>query len=463
MANKALSDRDIEQASARARRAGKEEWLSDPAPRGAGRLVVRCTAAGSKLAVFRYVPPAGGQALVEIGVLDTAGVRGKTLQQARERAAELSELYRSGVRDLRGHLEQQARAAVERQADEVRAQEQARAAAERGSLAKLLDAYVASLAGRQSQGNVHGLLKKHVAERHPVLVQRKAAEVQPHEVNDVLRALVDEGKGRTAAKVRAAMHAAYAAAARADLDASASGAFGGFGIVSNPVAPTAALTQFTKALDRALTAAEMRALHQHLLQAAAGGARDAVLTLLLLGGQRPTQLVRVTRADVDLHAKTVTLRDPKGRGRAAAPRVHVVPIIDELLPLIAARLETCTEPGAPLFHSAATATAETPALRAETLTGYVRDISAAMLKGGTRERGAFGLRDLRRTCETTLASIGVTQDVRAQLLSHGISGVQAKHYDRHSYAREKRAALQRLARFLHARPSSSVVTPIRAA
>lgn len=53
----------------------------------------------------------------------------------------------------------------------------------------------------------------------------------------------------------------------------------------------------------------------------------------------------------------------------------------------------------------------------------------------------FNLRDIRRTVETMLASLGVNKDIRAQLLSHGISGVQAAHYDRHDYIDEKRTAL----------------------
>ena len=54
---------------------------------------------------------------------------------------------------------------------------------------------------------------------------------------------------------------------------------------------------------------------------------------------------------------------------------------------------------------------------------------------------AFNVRDIRRTMETMLAGLGISKDTRAQLLSHGISGVQAAHYDRHSYTDEKRAAL----------------------
>lgn len=54
---------------------------------------------------------------------------------------------------------------------------------------------------------------------------------------------------------------------------------------------------------------------------------------------------------------------------------------------------------------------------------------------------SFDLRDIRRTVETMLAGLGINRDTRAQLLSHGLSGVQNAHYDRHTYLDEKHAAL----------------------
>jgi hypothetical protein len=61
---------------------------------------------------------------------------------------------------------------------------------------------------------------------------------------------------------------------------------------------------------------------------------------------------------------------------------------------------------------------------------------------------AFDLRAVRRTVETMLARLQVRKDVRAQLLSHGLGGVQAVHYDRHDYIDEKRQALVAWERFL---------------
>ena len=73
----------------------------------------------------------------------------------------------------------------------------------------------------------------------------------------------------------------------------------------------------------------------------------------------------------------------------------------------------------------------------------------------------FDLRDVRRTVETMLAALRVSKDTRSQLLSHGISGVQSAHYDRHDYIEEKRAALiaweSRLAEVTEGRTAGAVL------
>jgi len=48
------------------------------------------------------------------------------------------------------------------------------------------------------------------------------------------------------------------------------------------------------------------------------------------------------------------------------------------------------------------------------------------------------------TIETRLAARGVSDEVLARLLSHGLGTVQARHYNKHRYNDEKRAALEKL-------------------
>ena len=83
----------------------------------------------------------------------------------------------------------------------------------------------------------------------------------------------------------------------------------------------------------------------------------------------------------------------------------------------------------------------------ESVSAYSRWLAANAQQVGVKV-APFTARDLRRTCETRLAELGVSKEDRAQLLSHGISGVQAKHYDRHSYLPQKRAALEKWADYL---------------
>jgi hypothetical protein len=60
----------------------------------------------------------------------------------------------------------------------------------------------------------------------------------------------------------------------------------------------------------------------------------------------------------------------------------------------------------------------------------------------------FQMRDIRRTIETTLSKMGVSESHRAQIQSHGLSGVQARHYDKHNYLEEKKLALLMLSEWI---------------
>jgi hypothetical protein len=56
-----------------------------------------------------------------------------------------------------------------------------------------------------------------------------------------------------------------------------------------------------------------------------------------------------------------------------------------------------------------------------------------------------------------LAREGISREVRGHLQSHGLTGVQARHYDGHDYIPEKRQALVLLLALLG--DSASVATP----
>ncbi len=86
----------------------------------------------------------------------------------------------------------------------------------------------------------------------------------------------------------------------------------------------------------------------------------------------------------------------------------------------------------------------------------------ALLRVQKRDKGAeplpnWTIHDLRRTAKTLMARAGVRPDISERVLGHVIAGVEGT-YDRHSYADEKRDALEKLAamieRILNPLPSN---------
>lgn len=448
-----LTDRDM-----RTRSEGKDIWLTDPAPRGSGRLAARITPNEERLFYFRHFRSDGKRDNLPLGPYDPTGIAGLTLKAARARAGELAALYRAGIRDIREHLEREARATEEaaRKADQARIA--AAEAAQQGSLNALVLAYCDALEreAKFSARDTRATITLHLLEAFPNLCERRAADLRPADLRPVLAELIEDGKGRTAGKVRAILRAAYSKAIKAEHDPTAPRALLGFGIEHNPAAVLPALSQYNRPGERVLSVPELRAFLLALNDIRNPMNRAVLRLALLLGGQRFAQLLRVTPADVDLAGHTVTLRDPKGA--RVHPRLHVLPIGDEAAGLLAWALERHGECPS-LFTSDGTRATDPTTLSAE-----VRAIAQAMVKAGTSP-ALFRMGDLRRTCETMLAEMGISSDVRAQLQSHGLGGVQARHYDRHGYMNEKRAALdawaRRLTDIINGTPAGSNVARIK--
>jgi len=88
---------------------GADKWISDGAVRGGGALWARIGPRAVSF-YFRYSHN-GRKRAIALGGYDETGARGLTLALAREGAARLSKLYRSGVTDLHEHLQRERNAA----------------------------------------------------------------------------------------------------------------------------------------------------------------------------------------------------------------------------------------------------------------------------------------------------------------------------------------------------------------
>lgn len=417
---------------------------SEPAPASGQKLIadahkdappgfaLRITAAGARSFVLNYLTPERVQRRLTIGPFPDLSP-----EAARRRARELRAEVLLGA----DPLGEKRAAAAAREAE-----------AQRGTVGQLLELYADALEGqgKASAAKVRKSLQLHVRDAFPKLWSLAAEDFQPEHAVEVLARLHDDGKDREAAKVRSYLRAAFARAVRARLDAKAARALRDMGIRANPVADLPASETPTGTRERALSEGELRAYWQRL-QREPEPYGAMLRAHLLSGAQRVEQLGRLTLADWDRDAKTVTLWDAKGR--RAKPRAHLVPLLDQAADALRVMRPESDAKGPHLFTADRGKTAaayHVPRLR-------VARIASAMVEAGeAAER--FTLGDLRRTVETRLAAAGVSLEIRAQLQSHGLGGVQAKHYDRHNYHGEKRDALLTLLRIMESEPAT--VTPI---
>jgi hypothetical protein len=160
--------------------------------------------------------------------------RGYSIAAALEKCRELAALHaeRATAGGLRGLKIEQQRAMQEQQ--EIAAEQSQR------TLRKLLDTYVAHLRtqGRRSHVDARQIFECHVAEAWPKVAEAPAVALTPDHVLDMLRRLIEAGKGRTANKLRSYLRAAYQCALDVRMDASIPMAFKAFGVSVNPAAQT---------------------------------------------------------------------------------------------------------------------------------------------------------------------------------------------------------------------------------
>lgn len=336
---------------------------------------------------------------------------------------------------------------IERQAKEAEAAKvKARLEAGKYTLKHLLDQYCDHLKalGRPAHDDARSVFKMHIYAPWPDISALPATEVNEEQIADMMRKALDAGKGRTANKLRTYVRAAYQIAKQAKTASTVPVAFKAFKVNHNPAADTTPNAAANRADKNPLPMEEMR-IYWGAIKGMPGF-KGALLRLhLLTGGQRIEQLVRLKTADIKDDA--IVIFDGKGKP-GHQPRPHLVP----LLPSAAQALKECFPEG----EYALSTDKGKKHVNAETLSGWASDAAVAASIVG------FQAKRIRSGVETALAKAKVRPDYRGHLQSHGISGVQAKHYDGHDYAEEKLQCLKTLFKLLEAKPASNVV-PLRAA
>jgi integrase len=309
------------------------------------------------------------------------------------------------------------------------------------TLGDLMHAYVDALdaGGKKSASEVRSTIRACIERPNPKLWKKSANDIDLKDCIKIVGDIVDKGHKRQADKVRSYIRAAYSAAINAEGDINAPPSLRKISIKHNPARDMRKVKGATNAKDRALTLAELRAYWRRVKQEPEN-CRSLLILHLLTGGQRQEQLARVTRADIDFDDNTMVILDYKGR--RSEPRRHVIP----LLPVVVEAINRLTMGGPFVFSWDGGIKRASEAYLAK----QVQRICADMEKAGELEQGRFTAGSLRATVETRLAAkpYRVTSDVLAQLLSHGMGGVQARHYQKHDFYDEKLEALEMLHRMV---------------
>lgn len=295
-----------------------------------------------------------------------------------------------------------------------------------------MDTYVAHLAGqgKASAVDVRSVFKVHLPD---TLKAIPAGEVTQAQLIAEIRRVSEAGKTRTAGILRSYLIAAFNLAVGAQSDATAPSDLIAFQLTHNPARDIKAIPVGKG--DRHLRIPELKRYLEALTQST-NLVDQALLLALLAGGQRISQTIRAKVSDFDDTQGALRLWDPKGR--RVTPREHLIPLGARAAKLVEGLVDRAIgkagadNPDPLLFVSTGQV-----GLNLTTASHRVSEISARL--GGV----PFTLRDVRRTVETQLAKLGIAKDIRAQLMSHGLGGVQNLHYDRHGYMHEKSAVLDR--------------------
>lgn len=210
--------------------------------------------------------------------------------------------------------------------------------------------------------------------------------------------------------------------------------------------PAAAIKRPSKEVkrDRVLTDAEIRATWEACGDLSAFG---RAFRFMLVTGQRRSEVGEMTWGEIDMARRAWTL----SRDRTKADRAHEIPLSVLALSII----DECPKIGDFVFSTGRSAPMRAGATAgARPISGWSKAkaaldrLTARKAQAYAVERGGeaptqfaeWHLHDLRRTCATNLARLGVDRVVIGKILNHAEQEVTAVH-DRHRYDAEKRRAL----------------------
>lgn len=367
----------------------------------------------------------------------TPSSTGLKLAEIREEAARLAKI----LREHGNPKEYLARQEAEQEAEAKAAE----AESNFGTFKNLLDDYSADLLARKrvKAKEVARMFEMHVIEPFPLLAAKPARDITAEDIASILRRVLNSkprsrGINNTtpapATSMRSTtdtLHTYLSAAfelAKTDIASIESTIEDKkrYGIVFNVAAAVGGLRDVYLGDTESLEQHELGELLRYL-DKLPERQRAIALAPIYLGGQRLKMLTSLEWKRT--YQDGFMLIDKKGSKK---PRKHFLPLTRRVKEVMEPLLEMQICEFGPFSIT------ENP-VGSDYVSKFYSDAGKALSDAGLTRY--FSWKNVRVSAETMLAGLGVTEEVRSHLLSHGRTGVQAKHYDRNSYLIEKTAAL----------------------
>ncbi len=338
------------------------------------------------------------------------------------------------ARELASHALVKVASGDDPAAEKQAAKKSERPAADRDLVEKVVETFIEryAKANTRSWRETERILKKDVVGSWK---GRHLSEVNRADVHELLDKIVDRGSPIAANRSLAALRRMCSWAVERD-------------IVEVSPCDGVKAPSLARSRDRVLTDEELRAVWQGA--DAIGWPFGPLVKLLILTGQRRDEVAEMRWSEVEIETKTWTIP----RARAENGVEHVVPLSDAALEALKALPRVSSKAGYVFTTNGETAVSGFARAK-QRLDEALRTLSPDM--------PPWVIHDLRRTFASGAAKLGINLPVIEKILNHvsgsfrGIVGV----YQRHSFADEKRAALEAWARHVGAivsgKPAANVV------
>jgi len=445
-ANKLVRDPDLKRM-----KPGEALTYSFPA-RGEGSMFFRCEPSGTITAFYKFTIEKK-QRLMQVGTYKRlSSGTGDSLAVLLEKGRELVAIKKVHG-DPKIYL---AAAANERLGAQKALELAATEKASSGTFQDLLNYYIRYLRARRAikANEVERLFRTLITVPHPHLMTTPAHQISEMDIHDIICSVIDKkpaGRGignkavsvkqcsmkSTADSIRRYLKAAFNAGAKAHLG------YGDndnqekkhFHLVNNPTQFIPSVPDSKGGKTKTLTAEQLGAALRHCDTL---GPRHSAIAkgMIYLGGQRVAMLLRMSWDDV--RGNLFHMIDYKGKKQKEAFE-HIVPVTPRIREILRELLTMRLDPGPFSVGS--------KPMRPDAISKLFSIMGHHLSKSG--ETPYFSWQNIRVTCETLMASdLDIDKETRAWLLSHNRTDLQAYHYDRSAYVRQKTDALNAWGNYL---------------